>query len=70
MKIKKSMIVLAVIVGAVLVASGAIPLLSLTQEVSTNGVGIYERGVRGGSNDNGGGDLLDTTAYVDRKSVV
>ena len=64
MKIKKSMIVLAVIVGVVLVASGAIPLLSLTGEISTNGVGHYERGIRGGSNANGGGDLLDTTAYV------
>jgi hypothetical protein len=64
MKIKKSMIVLAVIVVAVLVASGAVPLLSLTNEISTNGVGYYERGVRGGSNDNGGGDLLDSTAYV------
>lgn len=64
MKIKKSMIVLAVIVVGVLVASGAVPLLGLMNEVSTNGVGYYERGVRGGSNANGGGDLLDTTAYV------
>ncbi len=64
MKIKKSMIVLAVIVVGVLVATGAVPLLSLMNEVSTNGVGYYERGIRGGSNANGGGDLLDTTAYV------
>jgi hypothetical protein len=64
MKVKKSMMVLAVIVVGVLVATGAVPLLSLMNEVSTNGVGYYERGIRGGSNANGGGDLLDTTAYV------
>lgn len=31
---------------------------------NTDGVGYTYRGIRGGSNANGGGDLLDTTAYV------
>lgn len=56
------MIGVVVVVGALV--AGIIPLSLLQLTVNTNGVGYYARGVRGGSNDNGGGDLLDTTSYV------
>jgi hypothetical protein len=62
MKVKKSMIVLAVIVVGVLVASGALPLLEIG--ANTSGIGYYHKGIEGNSEANGGGDLLDSTAYV------
>jgi hypothetical protein len=62
MKVKKSMIVLAVIVIGVLVASGALPLLEVG--ANTSGIAYYHKGWEGNSEANGGGDLLDSTAYV------
>jgi hypothetical protein len=55
-----------VIVALVIVAVLAIAGFSFLGAVyaNTNGVAYDYRGVRGGSNANGGGDLLDTTAYV------
>jgi hypothetical protein len=64
MKVKKNVLIIALLVVGVLVASGALPLLGILNELPTNGIGYYARGVRGGSIENGGGDLLDSTAYV------
>ncbi len=64
MKVRKNVLILALIVVGALVFSGGFSLLSIGNEIGTSGVGYYARGVRGGSNANGGGDLLDSTAYV------
>jgi hypothetical protein len=61
---RRNMAIVGLIIVGLLIASGALPLLGLIGELPTNGVGYYERGIRGGSNTNGGGDLLDSTAYV------
>lgn len=60
---RKNLIILGVILIAVFMFSGGLGILSIAP-IATDGVGYYDRGVRGGSNANGGGDLLDTTAYV------
>ena len=62
MRKQTGLILLAVVVVGALVASGALPLLQVS--VSTDGVGYYHKGIEGNSNKNGGGDLLDSTAYV------
>jgi len=60
-KTNKLLVGALVIVG-ILVMSGAIPLLEIT--ATTNGVAYYHKGIEGNSEANGGGDLLDSTAYV------
>jgi len=60
---KSKMGVLALLVVAVFFMAGGLPLLGIIP-IPTDGIGYYARGVRGGSNENGGGDLLDSTAYV------
>jgi hypothetical protein len=62
MRKQTGLIMLALVVVGVLVVSGTLPLLSVS--VETKGVGYYHHGWRGGSNDNGGGDLLDASSYV------
>lgn len=63
MILKKKWILIGVaIVAVAILLTGGLPLLSIT--ANTSGVGYYFRGVRGGSNENGGGDLLDVNAYV------
>ena len=61
---RRNMAIVGLVIVGVLVASGTLPLLALMNEIPTSGVGYYNRGIRGGSNANGGGDLLDSTAYV------
>ena len=48
---------------AALVVTGGIPIL-LTVTVATAGVGYEYRDITGGSEANGGGDLLNAPAYV------
>ncbi len=55
-------VIFALVIVAVLAIAG-FQFLG-TVYADTNGVGYTYRGIRGGSNANGGGDLLDTTAYV------
>jgi len=62
MKRQTKLIVLALIVVGALVLTGAIPLLELTS--NTEGKAYYHNGWEGNSQANGGGDLLDTNAYV------
>jgi len=64
MKVKRNVLILGLLVVGILLFSGGLPFLSTLMELPTDGVGYYHRGVRGGSNANGGGDLLDSTAYV------
>jgi len=59
---KRNLIILALIIVGVLVASGLLPILEIA--VNTNGVAYYNKGIEGNSNANGGGDLLDSTSYV------
>jgi len=64
MKMKRNSLILVILVGIALVATGVVPLGLLQISTDTNGVGHQYRDVLGGSNANGGGDLLDSTAYV------
>lgn len=58
--------VILVVIAAVIIIGLVLGGFSLLGAVyaDTNGVGIQWRDIRGGSNVNGGGDLLDTTTYV------
>lgn len=61
----KGKMVTALVIVTVFVLLGFVGFRMLGEiTANTDGVGYYARGVRGGSNANGGGDLLDASVYV------
>lgn len=66
MKISKRMMAIGVLVLAAVVVTGGIPVILevLDRDAETDGVGYEYRDITGGSDENGGGDLLNAVAYV------
>ena len=62
MKVKRNVLILALFVVGILLFTGVLPLLEVS--LNTGGIAYYHKGWEGNSEANGGGDLLDSSAYV------